>query len=39
MTLKDKLDSRVIKLQEKQMVVGAKKFWNELKKKQKHWMI
>ncbi len=31
MTLKEKLDARVLKLQEKQMVEGSKNFWNELK--------
>lgn len=31
MTLKEKLDARVLKLQEKQMINGAKTFWNELK--------
>ena len=31
MTLKEKLDARVLKLQEKQMIEGAKTFWNELK--------
>ena len=31
MTLKEKLDARVLKLQEKQMIEGAKKFWNELR--------
>lgn len=31
MTLKEKLDARVLKLQEKQMINGAKDFWNELK--------
>ena len=31
MTLKEKLDARVIKLQEKQMVERAKNFWTELK--------
>lgn len=31
MTLKEKLDARVLKLQEKQMIDGAKNFWNELK--------
>ena len=31
MTLKEKLDARVLKLQEKQMVEGSKKFWHELK--------
>lgn len=31
MTLKEKLDARVLKLQEKQMIEGAKKFWSELK--------
>lgn len=31
MTLKEKLDARVLKLQEKQMIDGAKNFWIELK--------
>lgn len=31
MTLKEKLDARVLKLQEKQMINNAKEFWNELK--------
>ena len=31
MTLKEKLDARVLKLQEKQMIDGAKNFWVELK--------
>lgn len=31
MTLKEKLDARVLKLQEKQMINGSKIFWNELK--------
>lgn len=31
MTLKEKLDARVLKLQEKQMIEGAKNFWSELK--------
>ncbi len=31
MTLKEKLDARVLKLQEKQMIDGAKSFWIELK--------
>lgn len=30
-TLKEKLDARVLKLQEKQMIEGAKNFWNELR--------
>ncbi len=30
-TLKEKLDARVLKLQERQMIEGAKNFWNELK--------
>lgn len=30
-TLKEKLDARVLKLQEKQMIEGSKKFWNELR--------
>ena len=31
MNLKEKLDARVLKLQEKQMIDGAKSFWAELK--------
>ncbi len=31
MNLKEKLDARVLKLQEKQMIDGAKNFWVELK--------
>ena len=31
MTLKEKLDARVLKLQEKQMLSDAKDFWNELR--------
>ena len=31
MNLKEKLDTRVLKLQEKQMIDGAKNFWVELK--------
>lgn len=31
MNLKEKLDTRVLKLQEKQMIDGAKNFWFELK--------
>lgn len=31
MTLKEKLDARVLKLQEKQMISGSKDFWSELK--------
>ena len=31
MTLKEKLDARVLKLQEREMVRNAKDFWNELK--------
>lgn len=31
MTLKEKLDARVLKLQEKQMIEAAKNFWSELK--------
>lgn len=31
MNLKEKLDARVLKLQEKQMIEGAKNFWVELK--------
>lgn len=31
MTLKEKLDARVLKLQEKQMLANSKIFWNELK--------
>ena len=31
MTLKEKLDARVLKLQEKQMLTNSKLFWNELK--------
>lgn len=31
MTLKEKLDARVLKLQEKQMINNSKTFWNELK--------
>ncbi len=31
MNLKEKLDTRVLKLQEKRMIDGAKSFWAELK--------
>ena len=31
MTLKEKLDARVLKLQEKQMISNSKIFWNELR--------
>ena len=31
MTLKEKLDARVLKLQEKQMIESAKQFWSELR--------
>lgn len=30
-TLKEKLDARVLKLQEREMINNAKEFWNELK--------